>query len=139
MYVRSAASASPTVATFAMDSPGTALRTASAQLPSGTRKSCAPAALAPTSLCGMPPIRPTAPASSMLPVPAIIRPPVRRVYATLSMVPAATPPVRPANAAAVSTPVPPTARVSIEVPGPRRPPPLAPEVRGDRLLLRLER
>ena len=73
----SAAIPSRSVATSARVSPGTGLRSASAQLPAGTRNYVAPAARAPPSFCGIPPIGPTAPASSMVPVPAMMRSPVR--------------------------------------------------------------
>ena len=62
--VRRAVRASFAVATFAIGRPSTAFRTASAQLAAGTRKIVAPAAFAPTSFCGMPPIGPTLPSSS---------------------------------------------------------------------------
>ncbi len=63
--------------------PGVSLA-AAAQLSLGVRKYWAPMLRAPTVFISMPPIGPTLPASSMVPVPATNLPPVRLPGVSLS-------------------------------------------------------
>lgn len=62
---------------------------AAAQFSSGVRKYRAPASRAPTSFMPMPPIGPTFPLSSIVPVPATNLPPVRSPGVILSTIPSA--------------------------------------------------
>ena len=72
----SAARPSSKVATRTTRRPSGTWPTTSEQLSAGARKKSAPSVRAPTSFCRMPPIGPTEPVSSIVPVPATSLPPV---------------------------------------------------------------
>src|SRR5262249_12153006 len=71
----SAPTASCRVATFTSWMPPTSESSAAAQFGAGTRKTVAPSERAPAIFCWMPPIAPTVPVASIVPVPATCRPP----------------------------------------------------------------
>ena len=86
--------ASSMVETFTRVSPSGTSAAAAAQFSAGVRKYSAPAWRAPMVFIWMPPIGPTLPASSMVPVPATNLPPVRSSGVSLSTMPSAN--IRPA-------------------------------------------
>ncbi len=62
---------------------------ASVQCSAGIRNKVAPAARAPASFCRMPPIGPTVPSGSIVPVPAMCSPAARSSSVSLSTMPVA--------------------------------------------------
>ena len=90
------------VETLTTLSPSGTCPTTSLQFEAGARNQRAPPSRAPYSFCWMPPIGPTAPSPAMVPVPAILAPPVRAPGVSLSkmasenIIPADGPPTSPA-------------------------------------------
>ena len=77
------------VSTLTRVSPSGVSLAAAAQLSAGVRKYWAPLSRAPTVFISMPPIGPTLPSSSIVPVPATNLPPVRSPGVSLSTMPSA--------------------------------------------------
>src|SRR4051812_45863210 len=82
---QSQSTAPPNVATETTVIVGGAASTASVRLVIGTRNTVAPAAAAPSTLYRTPPTGPTWPTASMVPVPAMARPPFREPPARASV------------------------------------------------------